>query len=297
MEIKVKGNQLEAIEGMTTEYPYVLHHADMAKTRVPWHWHEELEFDYVINGDVKLITADNEYLFHKNQAFFINTNVLCTFQNTDEGQPAILDSHLFHSVFLSGHFRSIFETKYMDPVLKNKKLEVLEIRGSNDRQKDILKKLKQVSFLQRQEGNEFQTRNLFSDIWLLLLTEMNEMKGDIPPIKSANQERIQTMISFIQQNYQEKLSMESIAASASVSKRECLRCFQTCIHQTPFDYLLNYRMEMAEKLLRMTEIPIIEIASQTGFSSSAYFVKVFKNVYKKTPGAYRKSYLHSQNAD
>lgn len=102
------------------------------------------------------------------------------------------------------------------------------------------------------------------------------------------------MMAFIQQDYEEKISLEDIALSAAVSKRECLRCFQSCIDKTPYEYLLDYRIEMAEKLLRYTELPIIDIAFQTGFTNGAYFGKVFKRTCKKTPGAYRKSYRNSR---
>lgn len=294
MKIKVKGNQIEEIEGLFADYPYVLHDANLWDTKVPWHWHEELEFDYIIKGSVRVVTPNKNYVFHANEAFFVNTNVLCTMESEDSGQPGSMDSHLFHPVFLGGHFKSIFATKYLNPVLQNKKLEILEIRGENKRQQKILAKLRQLSALQQKNDVEFQTRNLLSEIWLLLLEEIEDKERNSLPKKRVNQDRIQTMMAFIQQNYEEKISLEDIALSAAVSKRECLRCFQSCIHKTPYEYLLDYRIEMAEKLLRDTELPIIDIAFQTGFTNGAYFGKVFKSTCKKTPGAYRKSYRNSR---
>ncbi|MDC7286423.1 AraC family transcriptional regulator [Blautia schinkii] len=290
MKIRVKENQLEAIEGLHTEYPYVLHHVNLKETKVPWHWHEELEFDYVVSGTIKVVTASKTYIFHKNEACFINTNVLCLVGEAHDGEECILDSHLFHPVFLSGHFKSVFETKYLDPVLQNKKIEVMEIRGENKYQTEMLKKLRQVSFLQSKENMEFETRNLFSEIWVLLLKEIENLRYEDTPVKLASQERIQTMMVFIHENYQNKISLRDIAASAMVSERECLRCFQESIHKTPFEYLLDYRIETAERLLRTTNMPVTDIAMETGFSSAAYFGKVFKNISGKTPGAFRKQY-------
>ena len=79
-----------------------------------------------------------------------------------------------------------------------------------------------------------------------------------------------------------------IAAAAVVSKRECLRCFQSCIQRTPIEYLLDYRIQMAERLLRTTELPVTEIALQTGFSNSAYFTKVFRQLRGLSPSQFRK---------
>lgn len=290
MRMKVKENQLETIEGINPEYPYVLHHVNLGDTKVPWHWHEEVEFVYVISGCLKLSTTGKSYLFQKNEAFFINTNVLCTMESENSGQPGTIDSHLFHSVFLSGHFKSVFETKYVEPVLQNKKLEILAIRGENTRQQELLAKLRKVSYLQKKENTEFQTRNLFSDIWILLLEEIKYQDRTDLPLKQYSQERIQSMMSFIHQNYQNKITLEEIASSASVSKRECLRCFQSSIHKTPFAYLVDYRIEMAEKLLKTTDLSVVDIALQTGFSNGAYFGMIFKKNCGKSPGEYRKKY-------
>lgn len=295
MRIRVRENQQESIEGLNREYPYVLHHVDLRDTKVPWHWHEELEFDYVSSGTIKINTMSRTYLLHEHEACFINTNVLCQMECLEMDQPCILDSHLFHPVLLGGHFKSVFETKYLEPVLQDKKIEIIQIHGKNSRQRELLKKLRQVSLLQAEPDTEFQTRNLFSDIWLLLLQEIQEMDYKEIPAKPVNQERIQSMMSFIHENYDKKISLEHIAASAMISKRECLRCFQECISKTPFEYLLDYRIETAEKLLRTTNDSITDIALRTGFSTPAYFGRVFKKACGKTPGAFRRQ--HSQRSE
>ncbi len=291
MKIKIRENQLEEIEGLTTEYPYTCHYADFTGAGVPWHWHEELEFCYIVKGAMVLTTTNQSSVFQKGEGFFINTNVLCMMRTTEEG-VAVVDSHLFHPTFLGGHFKSIFSTKYLEPVLQNKNLEILEFRGKNSRQQKILSLLRQAALLQKKENTEFQTRNIFSDIWLLLLEEIRETEIPSGPLKNTNRDRIQTMIAYIQQNYQEKLSLEDIARSASVSKSECLRCFRSSIHRTPFEYLLDYRIETAGRLLRTTDLPVLDIALQTGFSNGAYFGKIFKNAKGVSPGLYRKNHKH-----
>ena len=288
MRIRIREDQLEEIEGLSTEYPYICHHVNLTKTKIPWHWHEELEFVFVVNGSMTLTTTNQTCTFQKGEGFFINTNVLCTMNVREDGQSAVIDSHLFHPTFLGGHFKSIFSTKYLEPVLQNKYLELLEFYGTNLRQKKLLELLRQAALLQKKENTEFQTRNIFSEIWLLLLEELRETKLPSSSSKSVNRDRIQTMIAFIQQHYQEKLSLEDIARSASVSKSECLRCFRTCIQRTPFEYLLEYRIECAERLLRITNDSVLDIALKTGFSNGAYFGKIFRESRGIPPGLYRK---------
>ena len=129
--IRVNQQQMEEIEGITMEYPYVMHKLNAEGIQIPWHWHEELEFNYIVKGKMQVFITGQVYEFQEGEAFFINTNTLCFMKNSATCE---MESHLFHSTFLSGHFRSIFETKYMNPILQSKEIEVIEIRGITEEQ-------------------------------------------------------------------------------------------------------------------------------------------------------------------
>lgn len=289
MKLRILNNQMEEVEGLYNEYPYVFHRVDLCKTAIPWHWHEELEFCYVQTGSVKVATAGQIQTFAQGEGFYINANVLTAMT---EAEGCVLDSHLFHPVFLGGHFRSVFETKYLNPVIRNRNLDMLPIRGENEIQKRLLQRLRQLSGLQSSPDVELQTRNLVSEIWLLLL---EELKNTQPRSASGkNQDRILTMLAFIQENYRRKLTLEEIAQASAVSTRECLRCFQMSIRQSPMEYLLQYRVQVAAKLLETTDLPVTEIAMRTGWGSNSYFTKMFRRFRGKTPNAHRKEYLALQ---
>ena len=289
MKIRIKENQQEAIQGITQEYPYAYHHVNIKKTKIPWHWHEELELNYVESGCVKVYTSGKSYVFQEGQAYFINSNVLCSMEDGGGDRACVLESHLFHPTLLAGHFKSIYETKYLASILQNRHLEILGITGEIKRQKELLAMIIKLGRMQAMENVEFQTRNLLSEIWLLLMEEARDMfQGSKRGQYSENQTRIMDMLSYIHENYDHKILLENIAEAASVSSRECIRCFQDCIHKTPFDYVQDYRIRQAEKLLTETDLSVTEIAYATGFSGSAYFGKVFKNLTGKTPGNYRK---------
>ncbi len=283
--LKLDRSGLEEIEGLTVEYPYVLHRVDLTSAQIPWHWHEEVEFIYVREGSMRVRTPDRVLVFEQGEGFFTNTNVLSCLEEEKGGK---IDSHLLHEAFLGGHFKSVFETKYLEPVLKNRSLEILEFRGHTKAQRKILEKLREAARLQEEENTEFQTRNLFSEIWLLLLEEISIAEYNRPVINTVRQERLQAMLAFLWQNYQRKLSLDEIAEAAHVGRRECLRCFQSCMQKTPFEYLLEYRVEMSKKLLQDTKLSVMEAASRTGFSSAAYYGKVFRRLCGMTPGEYRK---------
>lgn len=286
MKLRIRNNQMEEIEGLHNEYPYTYHHVDLEKTAVPWHWHEALEFNLVLEGTLRVCTPSKVITLQKGDAFFINSNILCAM----EGQPdCVMDSHLFHPVFLSGHFKSVFETKYINPITQNRHLELVPFYMNTEAHRGLIGKLRQLGHLQKQSDNEFQTRNLLSEIWLLLLEVLRSADDNIfSPGK--NQDRILSMLSFIQENFSEKLTLEQIAASAAVSTRECLRSFRTSIRQSPMEYLMDYRIQSAKKLLESTDKGITDIALLCGFNSSSYFTKQFHKLCGKTPVAYRKEF-------
>ena len=288
MKLRIRTNQMEEVEGLHNEYPYAFHHVSLRVTEVPWHWHEALEFNLVLDGEVKVSTASQTQVFQKGEGFFLNSNVLAAM---DSDTDCIMDSHLFHPVFLSGHFKSVFETKYLNPIVQNRNLDMVAFRGTNTQQKQILNKLRQLGQLQKEPDTEFQTRNLLSEIWLCLLDEIKNAEPNIYHPQQKNQDRILTMISFIQENFSEKLTLEDIADSAAVSTRECLRCFKSAIHQSPMDYLIEYRVRTAKKMLETTDLSITDIALRCGFNSNSYFTKLFHRICGKTPNAYRKELL------
>ena len=285
MKLQIKRNMMEEVEGLHNEYPYAFHHTDMRETTVPWHWHEALEFGYVVDGRVKVSTTTRTQTLQKGEAYFTNSNALIAVENIEN---CILDSHLFHPIFLSGHFKSVFETKYLNPVIQNKDIDLLCFRGETESQRKLLGKLRQLSQLQSQQDVEFQTRSLIGEIWLFLLSVIQEADSSVYRCAGKNQDRLLTMLSFIQENYAEKLALEQIADAASISTRECLRCFRESIRQSPMDYLIEYRVQVAKKLLETTNLSITEIALRCGFNSNSYFTKIFRRSCGKTPNAYRK---------
>lgn len=280
-------NQVEKIDGMTMEYPYSLHQRDLTDLVIPWHWHEELELGYLQEGTSKIITVGAEYTIYQGDGFFINSNVMDMKKNAAPGNRTLEINHIFHPVFLSGHFKSRFETKYLMPVINNRQIEVHVIRKGQPTADKILKNLYRLKELQFHENTEFHTRNILSETWLLLLEDIYANHKTNGALDLARQDRIRSMLSFIHSHYAEKLTIAKIADAAGVSEREVTRSFRKNLNQTPIEYLIAYRLNEAKKLLAESDLSITEICYQCGFSDSAYFGKAFRKAYEITPSAYR----------
>ena len=280
-------NQVEQIEGMTTEYPYCMHERDLTEYMIPWHWHEELELGYVEQGTSIIRTLHQEYKVHQGNGFFINTNVVDTKINGNPGQPALEINHIFHPIFIGGHFGSRITEKYLNPILQNQQISVHIIKRGTKEADAVLDRLMLLKEMNREPNQEIFIRNILSETWLLLLEEI-EKHFEMPQfIETEKQNRMKSMLSYIHRNFGDKITLEEIASAANISEREANRIFQKTIRETPFEYLTTYRLNRAKELLSHSDLSITEISYRCGFTDSAYMGKQFRKAYGMTPKEYR----------
>jgi len=291
---EVDENQVEKIEGMTIEYPYCLHHRNLTDTVIPWHWHEELELGYIEEGASQIRTLNAEYVIPQGDGFFINSNVMDMKQNAAPGHRTMEINNIFHPVFLAGHFKSRFETKYLNPVIKNRQIEVHIIHRGTETADRLLSNLRRLKAFGEQPDNEFAVRNLLSDCWMMLPQSIREAQPAKAVPLAEGQERLRNMVAYIHSHYGEKLTLAGIAARAAVSEREALRCFRKYFQQSPFEYLLGFRLNQAKAMLLETDLPITQISYRCGFSDSAYLGKQFKKAFGMTPLAFRNRHQSKQ---
>lgn len=281
-------NAVESVNGMTYEFPYTMHERDLTDFVVPWHWHEELEFNYAHEGIIIIETLNRTYTIHQGEAYFINTNVMNTKR---KGSPrAIEHAHLFHPVLLIGHFRSVFQTKYLNPVLQNQSIEIMIIKKDTQSGKEFLRLLHKLTELFHEKDQEFRIRSTLGQAWMVLMDEIAIQQTTKNASVFYKQERLKSMLNYLHTNYAKRLTLADLAKHAGVSEKECIRSFKAFFHQTPIEYLIEYRIEQAKRLLRETDEPVTNIAFMTGFNNSAYFGKTFRKIAQMTPKEYRQKH-------
>lgn len=287
-------NQVEKIDGMTIEFPYCMHERNLTDFIVPWHWHEELELGYIEKGISVIRTIDQEFPIRQGDGFFINTGVVDTKINGNPGKPALEINHIFHPIFIGGHFGSRITEKYLHPILHDQRISVHIIRRGSKEADAVLDQLMLLKEMNRKPDQEILIRNTLSATWLLLLEEI-EKHFEAPQITDTEkQNRIKSMLSYIHRKFEDKITLEEIAAAANISEREANRIFQKTIRQTPFEYLMSYRLNKAKELLTDTKLSIADISYHCGFTDSAYMGKQFKKACGMTPKEYRQKYPHEK---
>ena len=98
---------------------------------------------------------------------------------------------------------------------------------------------------------------------------------------------LQTAFLYIEKNFMNDISVESIARRCNIHRNQLLKLFKERINQGPQEYLIKYRMSKAAQLLLTTQLSVGEIANAVGYSNQLHFSRAFKNVYGRSPKYFR----------
>lgn len=262
---------------------------DWAAPTVPWHWHRELEFAIVLQGKMSVRTPHDACVLGPEEGFFINRNVLHRMDGVNGERPIYL-VQLVDEELLAGASGSVFERKYLKPVLERRELEMMPFRLHDTNHRRILEYVRgsYEAVDAGTEGYEIIARNDLSSAWLLMMKALPETARDRRTGEDQTETRVKRMLLYIQEHYAEKISLDEIAMAANISTRECLRDFRNRLNITPFRYLIDCRLDAAARQLMTTGRSVTDIAGACGFASGSYFTKLFREKYGMTAMAYRK---------
>jgi AraC-like DNA-binding protein len=96
---------------------------------------------------------------------------------------------------------------------------------------------------------------------------------------------------YIYANFDRDLSLNEIAEKACLSPYHFIRAFKKETGRTPFEYLLEVKMEKAKEFLRIRDKPVSEICYDCGFSSPSHFTDIFTKKVGMPPSRYRAQVL------
>ena len=99
---------------------------------------------------------------------------------------------------------------------------------------------------------------------------------------------IHRTVQYMQLNYGAKTSLEDIARSVYLSPTYLCRLFKRKMGVTIMQFYTTLRIDKCKDLLTATDLPLSEIAQETGFGDQSHFTKVFKRTVGMTPLAYRR---------
>ena len=110
----------------------------------------------------------------------------------------------------------------------------------------------------------------------------------LEPNKFAQSPRISAVFEFIEANYHRPLQLKEVAAALGYSPAYLTDLVRRKTGRTVKQWIVERRMDCARKLLLSTEESITNIAEQTGYLDTGYFIRQFKQLHGTSPHQWRK---------
>ena len=111
-------------------------------------------------------------------------------------------------------------------------------------------------------------------------------------VKSRLPEEIEKLKLALDGAVEENFRLETFAAGLQITEAHLIRQFRAHFQQTPYEYLMNRKMESACRLLLYSTLSVKEIAARLAFSDQYYFSNYFKRKNGLSPRLYRTKFQH-----
>ncbi len=249
--------------------------------RAVCHWHEDFEFIRVIKGAMRYSINGRTILLREEDSLFVNSRQM-HFGFDYRREECSFICILVHPEILATN--PVLALRYIRPLIEHG-APYLQFSSAEPDGRRLAERLSAVWNCKERGAFGYELEALS-----LLMGVMSVLLGSLPEEGRQRDEQIiaqRSMVTFIAKHFAEPLTLEEIAESAHLSKSACIRHFQRYAGQSPFDFLISYRLEFARDLLCRTEKTVTEIAALSGFNNLSYFGKLFRRRFGCSPSAYR----------
>lgn len=285
IEIPVNPDSSENVDYNNKNFPAYIRKGILSNYhdyRAICHWHTDFEFIYVYDGSMKYSVNGSVISLSSGQGVFINSNCL-HFGFSDTRSECHFLCVLLHPSLLSSN--PYFQETILTPLTENSKLPYIRLLHSHAWQNSIILELLRIENTLGKKNEALNIVQSFINILSLIINHAN-----IPTASIQNDDELSSltaMIGYVQQNYTDKISIDTLSSVGNCCKTKCNDLFRKYLNMTPLTYLTSYRLEKSTDMLTNSFASISEIAYASGFSSSSYFCETFNKHYGTTPKQYR----------
>lgn len=254
---------------------------------------DAIEVLIVNNGTLRVLFEDKMYTAKAGQGILINKNA--PHRKVPVGQEVCgAYSVYFAPEIISGE-SEYFYNKYVVPFTENANIKVITITDENLRDESLIDGFNKIiaANMIKKSGYEILTKGYLCTLWMSLFDYTKENGPLITGrnVPSQDEMRVAAALSYISENYSDQITLDDIANHIHISQGECCRCFKRVLLRSPFDYIMEFRIYQALKILfkNPTMVSgIYDLAVISGFNNISYFNKVFKKYTQITPTGFRK---------
>ncbi len=253
------------------------------------HRHKCIEICYVKQGTGMYWIGGKNYSFEKEDVFIINSQEIHLAYNDRE---VIMQAILFEPNLLTGGSGYLFEIEYLLPFLEAGVCFENKLNKDIPYHRNITQTLLELEyeFNSKMSGYQLMIKSLLLKLASILVRniEMNAMDARLPK-KLQNNIRLKPLFDYIENNYQQPLKLDTLAAQVNMSGSNLSLIFKNTFGIPPIEYVIRTRVFKAAELLVNSELKIIDVALTCGFGSMPNFIAKFKKYTGMLPSEYRKN--------
>lgn len=263
---------------------------------VLFHWHPELEINYVYEGSARYHIDYDFFNSEPGDIVLIRPNGMHSIHPI-ENQNHITDTFQFHLDMIGHSIVDQVSLRYLQPLQTSSFKFITCIKPDMEGYDEIKTCLFSIFDLSRNEGRHFE---------LLLKAKLNELiyllyfyryvvKKNTDDAYRKN-EKIRELIDFINRNYEKNLTIEYLADFIGYSKTHFMSVFKQHTGTSCTEFVIQVRLNKASDLLINTNYSILDIANRIGFNNLSNFNRQFKRYYQTTPSHYRKHFSNRKDS-
>lgn len=259
-----------------------------------WHYHEDYELFYPINGTGVRIVGDSIDYFNENELVLLGSKVPHLFKNEVEDSSSQVD-------YIIIKFKPVLINKFVDnvPEFSNVK-SLLENahQGTIFEQMDNYLILEDLIRICESKGADRLIRLISTLNRLALIKQTRSLTSvnfNLIGLESENEDRLQRVINFIVKNYVSEISLKELSDLSYMTTNSFCRYFKERTGKTAFQFIREYRISRACQMIINSRKSISQICRDTGFNSFSSFNRVFKAVKGISASEYKSKYQRLKN--
>ena len=271
----------------TKDDPFSTYHIENAgrSFQIPVHWHDEFEIIYVRSGFLTVSISGESYIGKTGEAFVVSPGNL----HLMGSQTGTVDYYtfLFPLKYISFRTDDMLDEKLLEPLNSGHLMICPRVK---DTAKELCEQLVETYMAKNKKIESEITAQIKTKIILLQFILEMWKKGFVIENDTSGRNTVEKeMVSYIQQNFTGKISLREFGEQFHLSEKYISRYFKEHFHITLSQYVTYLRLEHAKQLLQDTDIPVTDVAMQSGYQNVSYFIRSFQKAYAVSPLKYRKN--------
>ncbi|MBZ9629849.1 AraC family transcriptional regulator [Salegentibacter sp. LM13S] len=253
------------------------------KNHTFWHYHPEIELVYVNGGSGKRQIGSHVSYYQQGDLILIGANLPhCGFTDslTDNDRETVIQ---FSPDFLGRNFWEIPEMRNVRVLLERAKNGIVFHGEDKNLIGDKIEALNSLTNYKRLLGL-LDVLNMLENAQDFTLLNA---EGFVLDTELEDHNRINVIFNFVKNEFKRNIALEEIANVVSLTVPAFCRYFKKTTGKTFVQFVNEYRLVHAAKLLHEKQISITDVCFESGFNNFSHFNKQFKKFTGKSPSVYR----------